>query len=39
MNVFILSGDRRVKVESLARQIHLPEVCSRAEMTPDEKAD
>ena len=39
MNIDILSGDRRVKVESMARQLHLPEGCCRAEMTPDEKAD
>jgi Cu2+-exporting ATPase len=38
-DVFILSGDRRAKVESMARQLHLPEGCCRAEMTPDEKAD
>jgi Cu2+-exporting ATPase len=36
--VFILSGDRFAKVESMARQLHLPEGCCRAEMTPDEKA-
>ncbi len=36
--VFILSGDRRSKVESMAAHLHLPEGCCRAEMTPTEKA-
>jgi len=37
--VFILSGDRRAKVEAMAAHLHLPEGCCRAEMTPQEKAD
>ncbi len=37
--VFILSGDRRAKVEAMAAHLHLPEGSCRAEMTPQEKAD
>jgi P-type Cu2+ transporter len=38
-SVWLLSGDRREKVESLARQLHLPEDHILAEATPQEKAE
>ena len=38
-SVFILSGDRRVKVETMAAHLGLAQGCCRGEMTPEEKAE
>jgi Cu2+-exporting ATPase len=37
--VFILSGDRQVKVDAMADRLHLPHQSCTGELTPDEKAD